>query len=160
VRKFSRRTTIIASGMALVLATSVLAFAFWTGIGTGTGQAQTGNVPSQTLQVTQNGTPGGLTPGGPGAALSGTVVNPNPSGVHVNEVKATVDSIVGGPQDPNFNPCTPADFDISGNAVVNAVVPGANGSLPWSGLTLSLLNTVDDQENCKNVTVNLKYTTT
>jgi hypothetical protein len=157
VLKFSRRTTIIT--MAIVVATSVAAFAFWTGVGAGTGQAKTGNTPSQALIVTQTGTPGLLVPGGPGAKLQGTIKNNNGSGVFVNEVKAKVASIVPDKADPSKPACTAADFKISGTATVATTVPGGGGVVSWSGLTLELLQTNANQDNCKNVTVNIDYTT-
>ncbi len=159
MRKFSRRTTIIASSTALVLATSVVAFAFWTGVGAGTGNAQTGNT-GQPLTVNQSGTPTGLVPGGPAAALSGNFDNPNGSGVFVNQVTGAVAAVVPAQFDPAKPPCTAADFVVGGTANVNAVIPPGNAQGSWSGLTLELLNTNANQDNCKNVTVSINYTTT
>jgi hypothetical protein len=159
VRRFSRRTTIVTVGMALVVATSVIAYAFWTGVGAGTGNAQTGNT-GQPLVVNQLGTPTGLVPGGPAASLSGNFDNPNAAPVFVNQVTATVGTITPAQADGSKPPCTAADFSVGGTANVNAQIPPGSGQGNWSGLTLSLLNTATNQDNCKNVTVQINYTTT
>lgn len=157
--KFSRRTTIIASTMALVVATSVVAFAFWTGVGTGTGQAKTGTT-GQALTVKQTGPPTGLVPGGPVATLSGNFDNPNGSPVFVGSVKAAIASVTpAAPQDPAKPPCKTGDYQlVNDTATVNANVPSGNGQGAWSGITIRMLNTAANQDNCKNATVNLSYT--
>lgn len=157
--RFSRRTTIISVGMALVIATSVIAYAFWTGVGGGTGQAQTGNT-GQPLVVNQSGTPTGLVPGGPAANLGGNFDNPNAAPVFVNQVTATVGTITPAQADPAKPACVAADFAVGGTANVNAQIQPGLGQGSWSGLTLSLLNTAANQDNCKNVTVQINYTTT
>lgn len=157
--KFSRRTTIIASTMALVVATSVVAFAFWTGVGTGTGQAQTGST-GQALTVNQLGPPTGLVPGGPTATLSGNFNNPNGSAVFVTSVKAAITGVTpAAPQDPAKPACTASDYElVNDTAVVNDNVPSGNAKGAWSGITIRMLNTAANQDNCKNATVNLSYT--
>jgi hypothetical protein len=145
--------------MALVVATSVIAYAFWTGVGAGTGSAQTGNT-GQPLVVNQSGTPTGLVPGGPAASLSGNFDNPNAAGVFVNQVTATVGTITPAQADLSKPACTAADFAVGGVANVNATIPSGIGVGSWSGLTLQLLNTPANQDNCKNVTVQLNYATT
>jgi hypothetical protein len=159
VRKFSRRTTVISVGMALVVATSVIAFAFWTGGGAGTGHAQAGNT-GLPLVVNQTGTPTGLTPGAPGAPLSGDFDNPNATGVFVNQVIGVVSAVAPVQANPAKPPCDFHDFVVSGTANVGAAIPSGNHQGSWSGLTLSLTNTAVNQDNCKNVIVTIDYTTT
>ena len=156
--KFSRRTTIIASTMALVVATSVVAFAFWTGVGTGTGQAQTGTT-GQALTVKQTGPPTGLVPGGPVATLSGNFDNPNNSPVFVGSVQAQISGLTPGPiQNPNERACSVNDYAlVNPTTVVNANIPSGNAQHFWSGITIRMLNT-PDQDNCKGATVTLDYT--
>jgi hypothetical protein len=151
VLKFSRRTTIIT--MAIVVATSVAAFAFWTGVGAGTGQAQSGTT-GQALVVKQTGPPTGLVPGGPAATLSGNFDNPNGSAVFVGSVTAAITGVTpAAPQDPTKPACTTADYQL-----VNPNVPSGNGQGAWGGITIKMLNTAANQDNCKNATVNLSYT--
>jgi hypothetical protein len=161
VRKFSRKSIIIASSTALVLATSAVALAFWTGIGAGTGQAQTGNT-GQALTVNQVGVPTGLVPGGPAATLSGNFDNPNASGVFVNQVTATIASVnpAVGP-DPLQPNCTVGDFELLNNpATVNSTIPSGPAQGSWGGIQIRMKNTLANQDNCKNATVNIDYATT
>lgn len=155
--KFSRRTIIIT--MAIVVATSVAAFAFWTGVGAGTGQAQTGTT-GQALVVKQTGPPTGLVPGGPAATLSGNFDNPNGSAVFVGSVTAAITGVTpAAPQDPTKPACTTADYQlVNPTATVNANVNPGNGQGAWGGITIQMLNTAANQDNCKNATVNLSYT--
>ena len=150
----------ISVGMALVVATSVIAYAFWTGVGTGSGTAQAGNTGAP-LTVKQTVTPTGLVPGGPAASLLGNFDNPNAAGVFVNSVTGSVASVAPLQAiDPLQPPCDPNDFVVGGTANVGATIPPGNGVGAWSGLTLSLTNTAVNQDNCKNVTVTINYTTT
>jgi hypothetical protein len=157
VLKFSRRTTIIA--IAIVAATSVAAFAFWTGVGAGTGNAQTGST-GQALTVKQVGPPTGLVPGGPVATLSGNFDNPNGSAVFVGSVKAAITGVTpAAPQDPGKPACSASDYKlVNDTAVVNDNIPSGSGKGAWSGITIQMLNTAFNQDNCKNATVNLSYT--
>jgi hypothetical protein len=157
VRKFSRKTTIIATSLALVIATSAIAFAFWTGVGSGSGSAATGDTATP-LVVNQTSTPTGMTPGGPAATLSGNFDNPNASGVFVNQVTATISAVTPG-SDGTKPPCTASDFSLVGPATVNAEIPPGNAQGSWSGITLQLLNTASNQDNCKNATVSISYAT-
>jgi hypothetical protein len=140
------------------LATSVIAFAFWTGVGSGTGNASTGDAPLA-LTVNQTTTVTGLTPGAPPVTLSGNFDNPNSTGVFINQVTATISSVPPGP-DPSKPPCTAADFALIGPAIVNAEIPPGNGVGSWTGITLQLLNNpTQNQDNCKNATVGISYGT-
>jgi hypothetical protein len=158
VPRFSRRTTIIASTMALVVTTSVVAYAFWTNSGAGSGQATTG---TNTVTVHQLSTPSGLVPGGPAAPLFGDFTNPNTSGVFVSTVAAEITDVTGGPEDLGDPECTAADFHLNNNPVgVGTTVPPGSHVSAWSGMSIQLLETGLNQDNCKNVTVELSYSTT
>jgi hypothetical protein len=154
VRRFSRKTTIIAASMALVIATSVVAFAFWTNAGAGEGTASTGDTPDN-LVINQTSTVEDLVPGGPPGELSGHFDNPNPSGVFVHEVTATVSSVDGG-SGPT-PPCTPADFAVGPPDTVNAEIPSGSAQGSWGPITPQLLDTASNQDNCKNAIVHISY---
>jgi hypothetical protein len=157
VLKFSRRTTIIT--LAIVVATSVAAFAFWTGIGVGNGQAQTGTT-GQGLTVKQTNQSNPLSPGAT-ATLSGNFDNPNNAAVFVGSVKAVISGITPGPlQNANERPCSVNDYQlVNDTATVNTNVPGpGTGVGSWSGIVIKMLHTTDNQDNCKNATVHLTYT--
>jgi hypothetical protein len=158
VRRFSHRTTIIGTTVALIVATSVVAYAFWTNSGAGSGQASTG---TNTVTVHQLSTPAGLTPSGPAAPLFGDFTNPNPNTVFVNTVEAQIIGITGGPQDPAKPACTAADFALHNNPTgVFSNVPTGSHVSSWSGISIQLVDNGFNQDNCKNVTVDISYSTT
>lgn len=154
MRKFSRKTTIIAASLALVVATSVVAYAFWADSGTGTGEGTTGDTDS--ITVKQTSTVEGLFPGGPAAELSGNFDNPNDSGVFVHQVTATVASVDGG-SDPVGPACGAGDFIVGAPDIVNAEVGPGNDQGSWGPITLQMVDAAYNQENCKNATVHLSY---
>ena len=159
MRKLSRKMTIIASTMALVVVTSVVAYAFWTNSGAGSGNAQTG---SNTVTVTQRSSVTGLVPGGPAVALSGDFDNPNTTPVFVNTVTASLVTVTGGAGDLTRPPCTTADFALEGtNPVpIGRNIPVGSGVDHWSGPTIRLRETGLDQDNCKSVNVQINYAVT
>ena len=56
------------------------------------------------------------------------------------------------------NPCTAADFAITGTAMGPFSAPGGSTGGSWSGLYLQMLNTGSNQNACKLATVNITYT--
>jgi hypothetical protein len=168
VRKLSRRTTILTIGMALVLATGLVAFAFFTG-GTGGGNV-TVSGGSTDIVVHQNAVPA-LTPGAT-ANLAGTVDNNGGSAVTVNQINATF-TVNNGQSNPSLPACDADDFTLSGvGTVASNPVPAFSNSTTWSGIQLTLVDKPpanpngnpntdpNNQDNCKNATVDLTYTVT
>jgi len=150
-----RKRTSAALGILLSLAVAGGAFAYWTISGSGTGSASAGNVNAVT--VNQLSAVNGLYPGGPAQDLDGDFDNPNAGAVWVSSVTATVSAvtsagIVGKPA------CTTADFEIGGSAPVNAEIPAGTGNGAWSGLTVRMLDSIANQDNCKDQTVTISYT--
>jgi hypothetical protein len=94
------------------------------------------------------------------APLLGDFTNPNTSSVLVNTVGATISNVTGGPDNP-AEPCTAADFVLHNNptGVFTNVPPGAHVSA-WSGMSIQLVDTGLNQDNCKNATVDITYSTT
>jgi hypothetical protein len=151
-RRFSRKT-IAAFGVAFLLA-AIGAYAYWTNSGTGTGSAATGT--NVGITVVQTSTVTGLYPGGPTQALSGNFNNSNSGKVYVASVTAALGSITGSSGSPA---CTVADYQLSNaTATVNAEVDPGNAKGSWSGPTIQMLDSATNQDACKNVTVNLTYT--
>lgn len=148
-----RRIAILASLAALALA--VGAHAYWTQNGSGTGSATAGTTSSITVNQTSSVT--GLYPGGPAATLGGDFDNPSSSSVTISSVTATVSSVSNGASDGSKPACTPSDFSIAGSMGA-ATVPSGAGVGSWSGLTISLLNSGANQDNCKGATANIAYT--
>jgi len=150
-----KKTAVVATGLALALATAAIAFAYWTNSGTGSGSASTGSDTG--ITVNQTSSVAGLYPGGPAAPLSGDFTNPNASQVYVHQVSASLASVSGGAEDLALPACTVADFALSGTATVDAEVPSGSGVGSWSGISVRLLDSTANQDNCKSATVHLSY---
>lgn len=151
----SRRRILVLAGVVVVLGAAIGAYAYWTQGGTGTGTA-TADTTSN-ITVNQTSTVSGLFPGGPAATLSGNFDNPNASPVRISSITAVVSSITNGSSDASKPACTPADFSIGGS-VGTITVPSGAGVGSWTGLTIQLLNTAANQDNCKGATANISYT--
>ena len=151
----SRRRIFLLVGVVAVLAIAVGAYAYWTQGGTGSGTATAGT--TSTITVNQTSTVSGLYPGGPAATLSGNFDNPNASAVTISSITAVVSSISGGAGDAAKPACTTADFSIGGSVGTTAI-PSGSGTGSWTGLTIQLLNTAANQDNCKGATANISYT--
>jgi hypothetical protein len=150
-----RKRTSVALGMLLALAVAGGAFAYWTIGGTGLGTASTGNVVPITVNQTTDVT--GLFPGD-SQALAGDFDNGNSGPVWVSSVTATVVPF-SDQSDPAKPACTQADFQITGTANVNGQVPVGSGVGAWSGLSVSMINKPDaNQDNCKKVNIDIEYT--
>ena len=141
----------------LTATTGGAAFAYWTVTGAGSGAAATGSGSSVTVVQTSSAT--GLYPGG-SIALSGNFNNPNAGAVYVTAVTAAVHAFSTQP-DGTKPACTQADFSITGTSNTPGSIASGNGVGSWSGLTLNMLNTGANQDNCKNLaSIQIDYTST
>jgi hypothetical protein len=147
--------TLFAAGAGAALVVAVGAYAYWTQGGSGAGSASAGTTSS--LTVNQTSTVTGLYPGGPAATLSGNFDNPNSSAVNISSVTASVSSVSNGASDGSKPACTASDFQIGGS-MGSATVPSGAGVGSWTGLTIKLLNTAANQDNCKGATANIACT--
>ena len=151
----SRKWKVAITTVALLACASV-AFAYWTSIGSGTGDAATGS--SGAITVVQTSSVAGLFPGGPAQTLSGNFNNPNAGQVFVGSITATISGVTG-PNIDASNPCTAADYQLGGFPVtVNAQIPTGTGVGSWTGGTLSMVNSATNQNGCKGATVAIAYT--
>jgi hypothetical protein len=149
MRKLARRTTLLAVGAAVVVASAGVAYAYWTTTGSGTGSAGTGT--SSSVTVKQTSTVSDMAPGVAPQELSGNFDNGNPGPVYVHSVTAAVT----GTSDPG---CTAADFTVVQPNVVDAEVPAGDAQGSWSGGWIAFNNDPDrNQDACKGVTVDLSY---
>lgn len=149
-----KKRTAIAVGI-LALVAVVGAYAFWTQGGTGSGSATAGTTSN--ITVNQTNTVTGLYPGGSPVTLSGDFTNLNSGPVNISSVTATVSSVSNGSLNGSKPACTASDFSIGGSSGASTVPVGTNvGS--WTGLTIQLLNTSANQDNCKGATANITYT--
>ena len=130
------------------------AFAYWTNTGSGTGSATTGT--NSPITIVQTGSSVTLQPGGASSTLSGTFDNPNTSPVFVNQVTATLASVSGA--GTSAAGCTTADYELETATITIGAEVSANDTTPWSGIKVRLKNTAFNQDDCKNATINLAYT--
>ena len=132
------------------------AYAYWTTGGSGTGTAGTGTAAS--VAVIQTSSAAGLYPGG-SVALSGNFNNPNSGSAYVSGVTASVHAF-SVQSDAGKPACTEADFSVTGTSNVPGSIVSGNAVGSWSGLTLNMLNTGANQDNCKslNGSVQIDYT--
>ena len=149
MHKFTRKTTVVTIAMVLLFAGG--AYAYWTSTGSGTGTATTGPGTDTVTVVQTNAAISTLIPGGPSAALSGTLNNPTDGPLRVAAVTASVTGVDGA-----HSTCVFGDYKITGTAPVNADVL-VNDTSTWSGLSINLNNTVDNQDACKGATVTITY---
>ena len=149
MHNIKKRKFIVLALLALAAVSAVGGYAFWTGGGSGSGNAGVGT--NAALVVNQTSVISGLVPGGPSAPLSGNFNNPGTSAVFVTAVTAAVTGTSAAG-------CNASDFTIGGTAPVGASVPTGSGVGSWSGLTIAMANTAVNQDACKNATVSISYT--
>lgn len=153
-----RRKKILAGIIALVvLGSGVAAYAFWTNGGTGSGTAATGT--NTGITVNQTSAPAGLYPGGDAQSLSGDFDNTNAGSVQVHNVTATLASVTGGGTDGTKPDCTIADYTLTDNpATVDAEIPTGTAQGAWGPISIAMVDSGTNQDNCKNATVHVNYT--
>ncbi|MGV8967112.1 MAG: hypothetical protein ACOH2F_12620 [Cellulomonas sp.] len=150
MRKYSKRTTVIAVTTAILLGTAGGAYAYWTSTGGGSGTATTAGTAT-TLVVHQSGTGiTGLVPGGAPQDLSGTFTNSDKTPNVSIKVKTLNTSVKVDNQD-----CDDNDFVIAGSV---KIIDANNASQSWSGLTIQLVNTAENQDACKGAVATVTYT--
>jgi hypothetical protein len=150
LRKLSKKRIPVIAGV-VVFALAGIAYAFWSSGGTGTGTAGVANPSAQSVTITQTTPTADLSPGA-SKTLSGTVTNANSNAVHVDTVTASI----AGTSD--LTNCPASNFDLTtATATVNQTLAASTGSAPWTGVVLRFKETNANQDGCKNVTVNLSY---
>lgn len=158
MKKLSKKQKYIAAGSAAIVlaAGSGAAYAYWTNTGSGSGTASTGT--NTAIVVNQTSTVTGLYPGGTPATLSGNFDNSNAGPVYVAQVSVAVTSGWFSQTDLSKPKCTAADFTLVQPTATNAEVPAGNAQGAWGGGSIALNDSATNQDNCKNVSVSLTYT--
>ncbi|WP_309710168.1 hypothetical protein [Pseudolysinimonas sp.] len=155
----TNKKRLLAAGIvtAILLGGAGTAYAYWTNTGSGVGEADTGT--NSSITVVQTSVVTNIRPGSGTHALSGNFNNPNSGSVFVASVSVSIGTIVDALGDPIVG-CEADDYVIAGSPVtVNANVPAGNGQGSWSGATIAFVNeAAENQDGCKNATVNLVYT--
>jgi hypothetical protein len=152
-KTISRKKKVAATAAALLTAGGA-AFAYWTSIGSGAGSATTGKPES--LTVNQTSSIAGLAPGADAQPLAGTFDNPNTTPITVNGVTATIAGVTT--EDGDTTACATDNYLIGGTGTVTDPVPAGTAVGSWSGLTIQMVDTGDNQDVCKGATVQIAYT--
>jgi hypothetical protein len=155
VHVFSKRNVLVGFGAVTLLAGGVAAYGYWSAGGVGSGSATTGT--STAITVIQTSTVAGLHPGDTAQTLSGNFTNATGSPVYVNNVTASISSVV---KDPGAvaGTCDATDYTLAGAVMtVGAEVPVGTAQGSWTGATIKFNNKATNQDQCKNATVSLAY---
>ncbi len=158
MRALSKKQKATVAGITLLALTGTggLAYAYWTQGGSGTGTAASDTTVD--VVVNQTGVLTAMYPGQGTQPLSGTFTNPNPGPIFVSSVTAVVRPFIS--QTVIAKPaCTEADYAITGTSSINGIPAGdevVSGST-WSGLAVELVNRATNQDNCKNVVIDIDY---
>lgn len=153
MRKFTKKTVVVATGVVIVLAGSGVAFAYWTAGGTGTGTAATGT--NVAITAVQTSTVSAMKPGDLAQPLNGNFSNTNTSPVYVTSVTASITGVAGG-----AGSCDATDYTLATPIMsVNAEVSAGTAQGAWTGATIKFNNKASvNQDGCKGATVTLTYT--
>jgi hypothetical protein len=152
-----RRKRFLTVGIVglLTLGGAGAAFAYWTTSGSGSGNG-TSTTPSA-VTVVQTSTVAGLYPGDT-IALTGDFNNPNAGKAYVTAVTATIGTF-SSQTNLALPACTQADFSITGTATVGADILPGNGVGSWSGLSVNMIDSATNQDNCESLTtIPISYT--
>ncbi len=150
-----RRLPVVAAVVAAVAVLAVVAYAFWSASGAGTGSGTTDNPGAQSVSVTQTSSNTGLYPGS-SIALGGTISNNTTTPVKVASVTGTVTSVDATHAAAG---CNAGDYSVTGTSSITGAgsVAGGGGTQSWSGLSLQMTNSASNQDACKGATVNVSY---
>jgi len=151
-----KRAAAVATGAALTFIVGGVAFAYWSTSCSGAGSATTGTVVPVTINATGTAVTG-LYPGGPAHDVSGTFDNPNAGTVYINQVTVAVAPGWSKRADATKPACTAADFAITQASAVGHEIAHGNGVDAWGPATITMNNLATNQHNCKNVTVDLVF---
>ncbi len=149
--RFSKKA-LIATGTGAVVAMAIggLALAYWTTSGNGSGTATTGT--SSPFQVTVDSVNlSNLSPGGPTDTLNFHVKNNNTGVQNLSAVAATVANADNSPW--TSGTCSAADFEVGTPAFVAGDI--ASGATVSGTVTIKMIDTGIDQDDCKTVSVPL-----
>jgi hypothetical protein len=162
-----RRSTVVTSATALIVASGGMAYAYYTTSGSGSGSGTTVSSVGG-IDVYVSGPPSITFEMGKPVTLSGTFGNPNDVPVGVERVNVVITQIAppGGPPVTDPAVCSAADFVVTPAVPaspllafpVSAKSGGIQGYGEWSGATIELRNDPHrNQDGCRGKRVSLKY---
>lgn len=153
--RFFHNKKVTAFAVIGVLVVAGGAYAYWTTDGSGTGSATTGD--SVAVSITQIGTVTDLVPGSTAQGVNFTITNSEDTPQYVTSVSFAIDSIETAPGVAAVG-CTVADFTLVQPTAINADQAAGDTDHDPSGATIAMINRATNQDGCKNVTVNLEFT--
>ena len=154
-RRSRRRAAVVFVPTIAGVFVAGTAFAYWTTSGAGTATGASGT--SAAVTVTQTGTPpAGLAPGGAAQPIAFKINNPKVTAQRIASVTIDVTSVTyaGG---ATAATCSRDDFVIQQPTTINQDLPTGDTSFSPSGATIRMAETGQNQDDCKNVTVNLSF---
>jgi hypothetical protein len=155
-RRSRRRAAVVLVPTVGAVFVAGTAFAYWTTTGNGTATGSSGT--SATVTVTQTGTPpSGLAPGGAAQPITFKITNPKLSEQRIASVTIAVTDVTYA-NGTTAATCSASDFDITQPSAINADLPNGDTAFNSSGATIAMLETGQNQNDCKNTTVNLSFT--
>lgn len=157
-RRSRRRAAVVLVPTVAGVFVAGTAFAYWTTTGNGTATGASGT--SAAVTVTQTGSaPAGLAPDAAAQPIAFKINNPKLSPQRIASVTIAVTGVTGGAADAAKPDCDATDFAIVQPGAINADLPNGDTNFPSSGATIQMVDKVNqNQDNCKNVTVNLSFT--
>lgn len=150
----SKKALVLLAVSVVAVVAAVAGYAYWTTSGNGTGSAATGD--SQSFVVTQVGTTSGLVPGGTPQSVQIKVNNPASYNQYLTSLSFEVDPAWSADADGvgGNDPCTAADFALTQPTASGDLASGDHTGAAYNG-TIQLINSASNQDNCKNVSVDL-----
>jgi hypothetical protein len=164
-RTIPRKTLIATLAVSTVIVVGGgIAFAYWSTTGSGTGTVGVGT--NTAVVVTQDGSPGGLVPGGAAQPIDFTVTNPSAT------TPVQIRTVVIGFGSGFVAGCSAADFVLvqpSKPSVGTPLALAAGASLSFTsvgsatataptGATIAMVNSASNQDGCKSSSVPLSFT--
>jgi hypothetical protein len=154
-----RKIAALAIGGAVVVGSTIGAYAFWTTNGSGTGSASTGT--NTALTISQDGTVSNLVLGDGttnSQSVGFTIHNSATSPQQVSGVSFSIASITPAQSDTGKPACAVGDFVLT-QPTWSAVEIPATGATAFdsTGAKIAMKDTAANQDNCKNVTVALAF---
>jgi len=162
IRHIDKRLAAVALTAVLVLASSGVAFAYFSSAGTGSGSATVGTVGGTDLVITSSGPAGNIYPGAAPLGFTMEAQNMGPGAEHVNDISISVASDgSGNALDVAGNPitgCLASWFIVGAPIPVDATLnPGAYSAVIDSTIGLTELDI--DQDACQGAIVKLIFAT-
>ena len=147
------KRTAIALATVVTLAGATAAFAYWTAMGSGSGEATTGE--STSFVVTTESAGGEIAPGSAGETVDFTVTNPGTGTLQLAAVTVALADAEGEPWVPAAG-CQLADYSVSITTLptYGAIAPGDSVS---GTVTVTLENTEANQDACQGQAVPLYF---